>query len=103
MPKNGGAGSAAPPFVAGHVFVSRKRATVGLRAGEDVVHVRFVAACVDGLAFFAQCVFFVDLIVVAVQIVDVFRNDDALGVLPWTFTDAITRVDAGVAVGRRGR
>ena len=95
--QHGGAGGAAGPVVAGHVFTPRERAAVGLRAGEDVVHVRFVAACVDGLAFLAEPGFFVDLIVVAVQIVDVFRDDDACGVLPRTFAVAVARVVGGLA------
>jgi len=99
VPEHGGAGGVAGPITAGHVFTPRERATIGLRAGEDVVHVRFVAACVDGLALLAEPGLFVDLIVVAVQIVDVFRDDDAFGVLPGPFTDAITGVDGGLAIG----
>ena len=66
MAEHRGAGGAAGPVAAGHVFTPRERATVGLRAGEDVMHVWFIAACVDGLALLAEPGFFIDLIVVAV-------------------------------------
>jgi hypothetical protein len=66
------------------------------------VHIRFVAARVDGLAFFAKRGLFVDLIVVAVQIVDIFGDDDSFGVLPRTFADAVTGVNRGLPSGRAG-
>src|SRR5262249_49619575 len=38
------------PVAAGAIVAGRERGAVGLRAGEDVVHVRGVATAVDGLA-----------------------------------------------------
>ena len=42
---------AAGPVTAGHVFAARERAAIGLGAGEDIVHVRLIAAGVDHVAF----------------------------------------------------
>ena len=100
--EHGGADGAARPITAGHVVTSRERIAVGLEAREDVVHVWFVAARVDGLAFLAEPGFLVDLIVVAVQIVDIFRDDDAFGVLPRALADSVAGVNRGLAVGSAG-
>src|SRR5262249_61617642 len=96
MSEHRGAGGAAGPVVARRIFASRERAAVRLGAGENVVHVRFVAACVDHLTFFAERGFLADLVVIAVEIVDVFCNDYTLGVFPRTFANTITRVNGGV-------
>ena len=102
MAEHGGADGAARPITAGHVITSREGSAVRLRAGEDVVHVRLVAARVDGLALLAEAVFLADFVVVAVQIVDIFCNHDAFGVLPWAFADPITGINPRLAVGRAG-
>jgi len=99
MAEHSGADRAARPVMAGPVFTSRERTSVGLGAGENVMHVRFVAAGVDGLALLAKRSFFADLIVVAVQIVDIFRDGHAFGVLSRAFADAIAGVDGGITVG----
>src|SRR5215472_3588238 len=78
MSEHRGAGGAAGPVVARRIFASRERAAVRLGAGENVVHVRFVAARVDHLTFFAERGFLADLVVIAVEIVDVFCNDHPL-------------------------
>ena len=101
MAEHGGAFFAARPIAAGHIFGGRERAAVGLGAGEDVVHIRFVAAAVDGLAFFAQRGLFVE-IVFAVQLVGIFRDDDAFGILSRPASDAVARVDGGPLPGPAG-
>ena len=99
--EHGGADGAARPITAGHVVTSRERIAVGLEAREDVVHVWFVAARVDGLAFLAEPGFLVDLIVVAVQIVDIFRDDDAFGVLPRALADSVAGVNPTSRIGKQ--
>src|SRR4029453_9365076 len=102
MAQHRGAFVAACPITACHIFAAWKCPTVRLRAGEYVMHVRFITAGVDLITFFAQRGFFVEIIVVAVEIVDVFGDDDAFGILPRTFANAITGVDGRLAVGRAG-
>ena len=70
-----------------------ERRAVRLRAGEDVVPVRRVAAAVDHLALLGQRGLLADLVVGAVQIVDVLRDHLALGVLPRAVADAVAGVD----------
>jgi len=100
MAEHRGAGGAAGPVVARRIFASRERAAVRLGAGENVVHVRFVAARVDHLTFFAERGFLADLVVIAVEIVDIFCNEYTLDVFPRTFAYTITRVNGGFAIGR---
>src|SRR5947207_12312826 len=63
--------------------------------------VRGVAAAVDEVALLGQ-VGLLCQVVLAVQLVDIFRDDDALGVLPRPLADAVAGVDGGFAVGRLG-
>ena len=101
MAEHGGPLRAARVVLAGHVLVGRKGVAVRLRAGEDVVAVRLVAAAVDDLAFLRQIVFLVELVVGAVQIGDAGGDDHALGVHPRTLADAVARVHrAGPCVDR---
>jgi hypothetical protein len=91
--------AAAGPVVAGLVITWRIRSAVGLRAGEDVVLVRGIAAGGHDVAFFSQRRFLVE-VVVAVELGDVFRDDDALDVLPRPAPDAVPGVDGRLP--RRG-
>src|SRR4030095_1304303 len=102
MAQHRGALVAACPITARHIVAAWKCPTVRLRAGEYVMHVGFIAAGVDLIASLAQRSFFVEIIVVAVEIVDVFGDDDAFGILPGTFANAITSVDGSLTVGRAG-
>ena len=72
---------------------------VGLRAGQNVVPVRLVAAAVDDLALLVQRGLLGDIVGVAVQVGDVSWRHDAFGVLPRALADAIARVDRRLAVG----
>src|SRR5439155_13168254 len=87
------------PVAAGHILAAGERGAVGLRPGEDVVLVRRVAPAVDDLAFFGERSLLAE-IVVAVQLREVARDDDSLGVLPGSVTDAILCVDRGCALCR---
>ena len=89
------------PVAASHVFAAGESGAVRLRAGEDVVLGRCVAAAVDDVSLFGQRGLLVE-IVVAVQLGNIAGNDDSFGVLPWTVADAIARVDRRRARGRTG-
>ena len=91
-------GCAAGPIVAGHVFGARKRTTVRLGAGEDVVHVGFVTAGVDSIAFFGESGLLVDLVVIAVQVVDIFGDNHPFSILPRAFADAIAGIHSRFAI-----
>src|SRR5919108_416305 len=89
------------PVAAGPVLAGWKRAAVRRGAGEDVVPVGRVAAAVDHLALLIERRLLGEM-VVAMQLVDILGDDDALGVLPWAAPDAIARVDGlGAAHGLR--
>src|SRR3954470_21287872 len=85
---------AARPIAAGHVVRARERAAVALRAGEDVVHVRRVAAALDRLALLGESGFLRDLVAGAVEVVEVAGYDFALGVAPGPAADAVARADS---------
>lgn len=63
--EHGGTDGAARPVAASHILASAERAAIQLGAGEDVVHVGFVSARVDGLVLLAERGLPVELIVVA--------------------------------------
>src|SRR5215204_6168284 len=102
MADHGGALGAARPVLAGHVGVACDCPTVGRGPGQNVVHVRRVAAAVDGLALLAQRGLLVDLVSGAVKVVDVLRDRLALGVHPRPAPDAIARVDGRLPAGGLG-
>src|SRR5207244_6811966 len=87
------------PICASDVFAAGERRAVRLRAGEDVVLVRRVAASIDDVPLFGQRGLLVE-VVVAVQLGYIAGNDDSLDVLPWTIADALARVDRRRARGR---
>src|SRR5690606_31954189 len=98
MADHGGAVAAAGPVAAGAILPGRERGAVRLRAGQDVVPVRAVAAAVDYLAPLVERGLLVE-VVVAVQLVDVLRNDHTLRVLPRSAPDAIARINRLAAIG----
>src|SRR4029453_9351177 len=79
------------PVAAGPVLAGWKRAAVRRGASQDVVPIGRVAAAVDHLAFLVERRLLGE-IVVAVQLVGILSDNDALGVLPWAGPDAIARV-----------
>src|SRR5215207_8126685 len=91
---DGRAGVGAGPVVAGRVlFAAADRAAVRRRAGEDIVHVRFVAAAVDHLAGLGERGLLVEIVLVAMQVVEGAGDHFALRVLPGAAADAVARVD----------
>src|SRR5262245_7067809 len=107
MADDGRAGIGAGPVVAGRVlFTAADRAAVGRRAGEDVVRVRLVAAAVDHLAGFGEGGLLVEVVLVAVQVVERAGDHFALRVLPRAAADTVARIDrfrtGGAEVGAPG-
>src|SRR6266436_9136036 len=80
------------PVAARAIVAGREGGAVRLGAGEDVVHVRRVAAAVDLLALLRQRRVLGE-VVLAVELGHVLRDDGALGVLPGAAPDAVARVD----------
>src|SRR5262245_21769169 len=84
--------SALRPVAASSILTGGKRAAVRRGASQDVVPVGRVATAVDHLARLVERRLLGE-IVVAVQLVDICGDDDALGVLPRAAPDAIACVD----------
>src|SRR5262249_6236549 len=93
-----GALSALGPVAAGAILAGREGAPVGLRPGQDVVAIGVVAAAIDHLALLAQRALLGELVVGAVQVVDVLRDHLAFGVAPRTAADAVARIDGRAAL-----
>src|SRR5205085_7139199 len=91
MADHRGALRAFGPVAAGAVVGAREGGTVRLRAGEDVVAVRRVAAAVDDLALLAEPGLLVG-VVGAMQLGKVLGDHHALAVHPGAAADAILRV-----------
>src|SRR6266850_2348849 len=85
------------PVAAGAILAGRERGAVRLGAGQDVVHVRRVAAPVDHVTLLGQRRLLGE-VVLAVQLGHVLRDDDPLGVLPGARTDAVAGTDGGGAL-----
>ena len=98
MPDLRRAVAALRPVAAGAVIRAGERGAVGLRTGQDVVHVRRIAAPVHHLAFFGQRGL-LRQVVGAVQLRDALRHHNALHVLPRTAADAVAGVDGLRALG----
>src|SRR5215510_12037828 len=64
------------------------------------MRVWIVSTAIYWRTFLGKRVFFSQFVVVAVQIVDILGNDDALGVLPWTLTNSVARIDCRLICGR---
>src|SRR5215204_3858235 len=92
MTNHRGTGGALGPVAAGAILSRSKGGAVGLRAGQDVVPVRRVAAAVDHLALFAERRVLAEIIRRTMKVGDVFRDHRALGVLPRTASDAVLRI-----------
>src|SRR4051794_16369331 len=90
---------AARPVLAGAIFGGRERAAFLGRAGQHVVAVWREANARNDEAALGDRVLCVELIVVAVQIVNAGRDNRALEVLPRTIADAVAGVDRWLAGG----
>src|SRR5215470_12133445 len=88
------------PVAAGAILARREGAAVGLRAGERVVIIRRVANARHDSAALGQRGLRTELVVGAVQIVDVLRNGLFLEVHPRAAADAVARVDGLATVCR---
>src|SRR5262245_57656237 len=93
VPDHRGTLGAACPVAAGPVLARREGTPIHLRAGQNVVIVRCVADAGDDGAALGQRRRHAELVVVAVEIVDVLGHHFALEVLPRPLADAITGVD----------
>src|SRR5450631_4348270 len=99
MTEHRGALRAARPVLAGAVVGPRKSGAVGLRSRQRVMAVRGIAATVDDIALLGKRGLLGE-IVGGVQLGDILRDHDALGVLPRPLADAVTRIHRRLAVGR---
>ena len=88
---------AARPIVAGQAKVAWKRPAVRLRSGQHIVLVERFEHAVEGLALLGNCRLLGDLVVSAMEIVDVLRDAIAVGVLPWTSSYAIAGIDGAAS------
>src|SRR5690606_6846578 len=80
------------PVTAGHVLVAgHERRAVGLRAGENVVLVGTIAACLDRISLLVESRLLVDVRII-VQILDILGDGHALRVPPRPLADAVARV-----------
>src|SRR5579862_177264 len=77
---------------AGHVAAGRERGAVRFGAGEDVVPIRLVAEAVHDVALLGQRRLLAD-VVLAMELVEIVRDDLALRVSPRSLADPIARVD----------
>src|SRR5262245_61347010 len=82
--------SYAGPVIARHC--ARKRLAVRPRSRQAVVRIWIVSTSIHRRPFFGKRVLLAKLVLVAVQIVNILRNDNALRVLPGTLADAIASV-----------
>src|SRR5262249_43266342 len=98
MTNHGRTLTALGPVAAGSILAGRERGAIRLGAGQDVVHVRGVAAAVDRLALLGQRRLLVE-VVRAVQLAHVLRDHDPLGVLPRAGADPVAGVDGARALG----
>src|SRR5579885_81879 len=87
-----GALGGARVIFASAVLAQRESGAVRLRAGQNVVPVRLVAAAVDYLTFFREVVLLVELVIGAVQVGDACGDNDTFGVHPRTLADAVARI-----------
>jgi len=100
MADHRGALRAVGPVSAGPVLAWRKGPAVSLCPSQNVMSVRYVVDTGDhGAAPLEQGRLLGELVVVAVQIIDVLRDRFALEVLPRAIANAVTRVDSGFSIG----
>ena len=85
------------PVVAGRLKTRRKRPAGGIRAGQHVMFIGLVTDTLDDFAFLGQCIRFLDVVTVAqgvtVQIGNVACDQDTLGIVPGSGSNASTRID----------
>src|SRR5262245_47323196 len=94
MTDAGTAISCAGPVMAGHC--DRERLAVRTRSREDVVGVGIVSTAIHLRPFFSKRALLTKFVLVAVQVVDILRNNNAFRVLPGTLADAIPSVHGGL-------
>src|SRR5262245_11674521 len=94
------AGAALRPVAAGAILTGRKRPPVGLRTGQNVVAIGCVGAAVDHVALFAERGLLAELVVGAMQVVDVLRDHVSLGIPPRAGPDAVAGIDGLAAAAR---
>src|SRR5690606_18177962 len=92
----------AAPVATGVVFAVVESVSVRGGPGQDVVHVRRIAAPVDLPAVLVQRRFLVQVVVVAVEVVDVRGNLDAVGIEPRSVTVAVPGIHRRLAAGGTG-
>src|SRR5580692_8342832 len=97
--EHGSAFGAAGPIAARAILAGRERRAVRLRAGQGVMPVGGVAPAIDDVAFFGKRSL-LGQVILAVQLGDILGDDDALGVGPGTFADAVASIGRRLAVGR---
>ena len=88
----------ARPITAGPVLTGREGPAIRLRAGQRVVIVRRITPSRDHGATLGQRGPAVEPIVVAMQIIDAFRDNFALEILPGAAPDAVAGVDGDPAI-----
>jgi hypothetical protein len=100
MTQHRGTLGAAGPVAAGPIFAGREGAAIRLRAGESVVTIWRVADPGDHRASLRQRGLHVQLVVVAVKIIDALRDNFTLEILPRPGANAVARVDGRFAISR---
>ena len=85
------------PVAAGRVAARGGEAPLRIGAGQDVVHVHLVAAAWHRLALLGERGLLVDVRVLRMQILQVFRDHRALRVVPGAFADALARAHPRIA------
>src|SRR5262245_64049474 len=101
MTDGGRALRATRPVAAGSILIWRECATFGSRAGQHVVTVRCKTHTWNDLASLAQRRIHAELVIVAVQIVDVLSDYLAFEILPRAGANTVTRIYGRLAVGSR--
>src|SRR5262245_26228091 len=92
------------PVTAGAILAGCERPPVGLRTGQDVVPIGRIATAVDHVALFADRGLLAELVVGAVQVVDVLRDHVSLGIPPGAGPDAVAGIDGlAAAAGLRAQ
>src|SRR5262249_23631594 len=91
---------AAGPVPTGAILAGGESLAVRLRAGQHVVIVRRIADAGDHGAALGQRRLRAELVVIAVQVIDVLRDHLALEVLPRALADAVASIDRLGATGR---
>src|SRR5262245_48351179 len=102
MAHHGRALGATRPVAAGAILGGWERAALRGRAGQHVVTIRREAHARNDLAALAQRRVEAQFIVVAVQIVDIGRDDLAFEILPRAVADAVARIDRRLTGGLLG-